>query len=186
MMCYDCVLILYQELENLICHMAIPSTTSQGPWELKYRPKMEGSEAISFKVSCCSIYMSRLDPPPGVEYEGSEVVFPTSCFETSNGYTRFPQNQNSKIQTQNQNAKIKLQDPKSKLQDPNPKIKTPRSKPPKSKTPKSKIKTYISFWFMTGPPKKNWHEFFLANHQHNEQNIKTEIIKKNLAIDFFP
>ena len=37
---------------------------------------------------------------------------------------------------------------------------------------------------MTGPPKKNWHEFFLANHQHNEQNIKTEIIKKNLAIDF--
>ena len=122
-----------------------------------------------------------------IEYEGSEVVLPTSCFETSNGYTRLPQNQNSKIQT----PKIKTprsKPPKSKLQDPNPqnqnskiqnqnsKIQTPKIKTPESKS-NSKIKTYINFWFMTGPQKKMTN-IFLANHQHNEQNIKMEITKK--------
>ena len=119
-----------------------------------------------------------------------------------------PQNQNSKIQTpktQTPRSKIKTprsKPPKSKLQDPNPKMKTPRSKPPKSKlqdpnqnqnskiqTPKTKppnkTKTYINLWFITGPPKKLTN-IFLANHQHNEQNIKMEITKKNLGIDFFP
>ena len=45
------------------------------------------------------------------------------------------------------------------------------------KTPKSKLSWPV-------PPKKLTN-IFLANHQHNEQNIKMEITKKNLAIDFF-
>ena len=91
--------------------------------------------------------------------------------------------------------------PKSKLQDPNPqnqnskiqttKIKTPRSNPPKSKLQNpnpqnSKIKTYIIFLVHDRSPPKKLTNIFLANHQHNEQNIKMEVTNKNQAIYFSP
>ena len=90
--------------------------------------------------------------------------------------------------------KSKLQDQTSKLQDPNPKIKTPRPKPPKSKlqnpnpqNQNSKIQNLHQFLVHDrSPPKKMSQYIFLANHQHNEQNINMEISKKNLAIGFFP
>ena len=59
-----------------------------------------------------------------------------------------------------QTPKSKIQ--KSKLQNPNPKIQDPKIKTPKSKpqNPESKIKAYIKFWFMTGPPQKNGQIYF--------------------------
>ena len=156
----------------------IPSTTSQGPWELKYRPKMEGSEVHTVPPK------SKLqDPNP--QNQNSKIQNQNSKIQKQNSKI---QNQNSKIQNQNskiQNQNSKIQTPTIKT--PKSKIKTPRSKPPESKfqNQNSKVKTYINFWFMTGPPKKN-DKYFFANYQHNEQNIKMEITKKNLAIDFFP
>ena len=112
---------------------SIPSTTFQGRWELKDRPKWR--RLRSFLSKFLVVLHDQVRP----EYEGSEVVLPTNIKWVHTGP-----------------PKSKLQDPKSKLQDPNPQNQNSKIQNQSSKIQiqNSKIKTYINFWFMTGPPKK--------------------------------
>ena len=101
-----------------------------------------------------------------VEYEGSDSQLHVLKHQMgTHGSPKIKTPKSKPPKSKLQNPKSKLQDPKSKLQDPNPqksKLQDPKPQNQNSKIQNQnyKIKTYINFWFMTGPPQKNWQIFF--------------------------
>ena len=124
-----------------------------GHWDLD---AVEVGKKMVNSLQWSPLRLSQASPPEPSQRNHFRPIKPSKNYRRKSTIQKL-RDPNPKIKT----PKSKIKTPRSKNKTPKSKIKTPRSKPPQSKlqnpnpqNQNSKVKTYINFWFMTGPPKK--------------------------------